>query len=105
MTQVYQTSEDGEELIEVEITQGEDDDPRFVNIIGKLSLKVPAGRKAGCKVQVTYSYDKNQRVRAVVRDETTGKEKEVALEFRGQGVLSDRQVERKASYLKQVRIA
>ena len=105
MTQVYQTSEDGEELIEVEITQGEDEDPRFIDIVGKHSLKVPPGRKAGCKVQVTYSYDKDQRVRAVVRDESTGKEKEVAIEFQGRGVLSDRQVERKASYLKQVRIA
>ncbi len=105
MTQVYQTSEDGEELIEVEITQGEDDDPRFIDIIGKLSLKVPPGRKAGCKVAVTYSYDKDQRVRALVRDEDTGKKKEVAIDFHGRGVLSDRQVERKASYLKQVRIA
>ena len=105
MTQVYQTSEDGEEVIEVEITQGEDDDPKYIDIVGKLSLKVPPGRKAGCKVAVTYSYDKDQRVRAVVRDEQTGKEKEVAIDFHGRGVLSDRQVERKASYLKQVRIA
>lgn len=105
MTQVYQTSEDGEEVIEVEITQGEDDDPQYVDRIGKISLKVPPGREAGCKVQVTYSYDKDQRVRAVVRDEQTGKEKEVAIDFQGRGVLSDRQVERKASYLKQVRIA
>ena len=40
------------ELIEVEITQGEDLDPRYVDIVGKISLEVPPGRPAGCEVTV-----------------------------------------------------
>ena len=104
MSRVYETSEDNEELIEVDVTQGEDELRRYVDLIGKITLKVPAGRPAGCQVKVTYSYDENQRVRATVLDEESGKAKEVAIDYRGRGVLSDKQISRKSAYLKQVRI-
>ena len=93
-SQTYVTSEDDERVIEVEITQGEDYDPRYVDIIGKISLKVPPGRPAGCEVTVTYSYDENQRVRALVIDKDSGRSKEVAISYNGEGVLDDRQVEK-----------
>ncbi|MEM9016852.1 MAG: Hsp70 family protein [Verrucomicrobiota bacterium] len=105
MSQTYMTSEDNEELIEVEITQGEDHDPRYVDIIGKISLRVPPGRPAGCQVTVTYSYDENQRVRAQVYDEESGLRKDIDIEYKGEGVLLDDEVERKSAYLKQVKIA
>ncbi len=105
MSQIYVTSENNEELIEVEITQGEDLNPKYVDVIGKISLEVPPGRPAGCPVTVTYSYDENQRVRAQVYDETSGIRKDVGIEYKGEGVLTDEEVERKSSYLKQVKIA
>ncbi len=104
MSRTYTTSEDNEELIEVDVTQGEDKDPRYVDVIGKISLNVPAGRPAGCQVKVTYSYDENQRVSATILDEESGKAKEVAIDYKGRGVLSDQQINRKSAYLKQVRI-
>jgi molecular chaperone DnaK len=105
MSQTYVTSEDNEELIEVEITQGEDPDPRYIDIVGKIALEVPPGRPAGCQVTVTYSYDENQRVRAQVYDADSGLRKDVAIEYRGEGVLTDEDVERKSAYLKQIKIA
>ena len=66
-SQTYITSEEDERFIEVEITQGEDTDPNYVDVIGKITLEVPPGRPAGCEVTVTYSYDENQRIRAVRR--------------------------------------
>ena len=105
MSQTYITSEDNEELIEVEITQGDDPDPRYVDIVGKISLRVPPGRPAGCAVTVTYSYDENQRVRAQVYDEESGLRKDIAIEHEGAGVLNENDIERKSAYLKQVRIA
>ena len=99
------TSEDNEELIEVEITQGEDSDPRYVDIVGKISLRVPPGRPAGCQVTVTYSYDENQRVKAQVYDEESGLRKDVDIEYEGVGVLSETDIERKSAYLKQLKIA
>ncbi|MFT4549162.1 MAG: molecular chaperone DnaK [Pseudoalteromonas tetraodonis] len=104
MSRIYQTSEDNEELIEVDVTQGEDAERRYVDVIGKITLKVPAGRPAGCQVKVTYSYDENQRVKATVLDEESGKAKEVSIDYKGRGVLSDKQISRKSAYLKQVRI-
>ncbi|MEM9481856.1 MAG: Hsp70 family protein [Verrucomicrobiota bacterium] len=103
-SQTYETSEDNETLIEVDVTQGEDDDPAYVDVIGRLALKVPSGRPAGCDVKVTYHYDRDQRVKAMVLDEQTGKSKEVEIEYRGKGVLNAKQVERKSAHLKQVRI-
>ncbi len=104
MSRIYETSEDDEELIEVDVTQGEDELRRYVDLVGKITLKVPAGRPAGCQVKVTYSYDENQRIRATVLDEESGKAKEVAIDYKGRGVLSDKQISRKSAYLKQVRI-
>ena len=104
MSQVYLTTEDDEELIEIEITQGDDHDPKYVDIIGKISLAVPPDRPAGCEVSVSYSYDENQRVRAEIYDTHSGLRHKVAIEYKGKGVLSDEDLVRKTAYLKQFRI-
>jgi molecular chaperone DnaK len=103
-TQIYQTSEDNERLIEVDITQGEDADPKFVDVIGRLSLEVPAGRPKGCEVAVTFSYDENQRVRALVVDKQSGLSREIAVNYKGAGVLSDEELKRRSQHLRAMRI-
>ncbi len=103
-TQTYLTSEDDECVIVIDVTQGEDEDPRYVDIIGKLTLKVPPGRPAGCEVTVTYSYDENQRVRASVLDHLSGKSTEVDIDYHGKGVLNEKQIARKSSLLRQIRV-
>jgi molecular chaperone DnaK len=103
-TQMYVTSEDNERIIEVDITQGEDADPKFIDVIGRITLEVPPNRPAGCEIAVTFSYDENQRVRALVVDKQSGRSREVALSYKGAGVLSDEELKRRGSYLKQMRI-
>lgn len=103
-TQMYVTSEDNERVIEVDITQGEDEDPKFVDVIGRLTLDVPPNRAKGCEVAVTFSYDENQRVRALVVDKQSGRSREVAVSYKGVGVLSDDELKRRSSFLKQMRI-
>lgn len=103
-TQMYQTSEDNERLIEVDITQGEDTDPRFVDVIGRISLDVPPNRPKGCEVAVTFSYDENQRVRALVVDKQSGRSREVAVTYKGAGVLSDEELQRRSHHLRAMRI-
>jgi molecular chaperone DnaK len=103
-TQIYQTSEDNERLIEVDITQGEDSDPKFIDVIGRLSLEVPAGRSKGCEVAVTFSYDENQRVRALVVDKQSGLSREIAVNYKGAGVLSDEELKRRSQHLRAMRI-
>jgi molecular chaperone DnaK len=103
-TQVYQTSEDNERVIEVDITQGEDDDPRYVDVIGRITLEVPPNRPKGCEVAVTFSYDENQRVRALVVDKQSGRSREVAVSYKGAGVLSEEDLKKKSVSLRQMRI-
>ena len=103
-TQVYQTSEDNERVIEVDVTQGEDEDAKFVDIIGRITLEVPANRPKGCEIAVTFSYDENQRVRALVLDKQSGRSREVAVSYKGAGVLSDEDLKRKSAHLRTMRI-
>ena len=103
-TQLYVTSEADERVIEVDITQGEDSDPRFVDIIGSISLEVPPNRPAGCEIAVTYSYDENQRVRALVVDRQSGRSQEIAVSYRGIGILNEEELKRRGSSLRQMRI-
>jgi molecular chaperone DnaK len=103
-SQTYVTSEDNEEVIDIEITQGEDTDPKYVDVIGRIALEVPPNRPAGCEITVAYSYDENQRVQATIKDERSGKVKHVAITYEGAGVLSDEEVERKRAYFDRVQI-
>jgi len=95
-SQTYITSEDDERVIEVAVTQGEDNDPRYVDVIGTIRLEVPAGRPAGCEVTVTYGYDADQRIQASVLDHLSGQREAVQVTYTGAGVLSDEQVRRRA---------
>ncbi len=103
-SQVYQTSEDNERVIEVDITQGEDEDAKFVDVIGRITLEVPPNRPKGCEIAVTFSYDENQRVRALVVDKQSGRSKEVAVSYKGAGVLSDEELKRRSAHLRTMRI-
>lgn len=103
-TQVYQTSEDNERIIEVDITQGEDEEAKFVDIIGRITLEVPPNRPKGCEVAVTFSYDENQRVRALVVDKQSGRSNEVAVSYKGAGVLSEEELKRRSVHLRTMRI-
>ncbi len=104
MTQIYTTSEPNERRIEVDITQGEDTDPRYVDLIGRITLEVPPNRPAGCEVAVTYSYDENQRVSACVKDKSSGRSEEIAVTYKGAGILSDEELIKRGSALRQLRI-
>ncbi len=103
-TQIYQTSEDNEKIIEVDITQGEDDDAKFVDVIGRITLEVPPNRPKGCEIAVTFSYDENQRVRALILDKQSGRSQEVAVSYKGAGVLTEDELKRKSAHLRTMRI-
>ncbi|WP_166442521.1 Hsp70 family protein [Phragmitibacter flavus] len=102
--EIYTTSEANEQEIHVDITQGEDSDPRYIDVIGRLTLDVPPGRPAGCEIKVTFSYDENQRVRAMVLDRQTGLSKEIAVNYKGKGILTDEELENRGTMLRQLRI-
>ena len=81
VTRSYFTEYDNQTSISFVITQSDSptDDPKWVNIIWDGQLSLPPGRKAGQKVDVTYSYDENGMMHASFVDLATGKETHTSL--------------------------
>jgi len=70
----YYTMHDNQERLDLEITEGEDEDPDYVNIIGKSTLELPEGLPKDSPLEIEISYDKNGIVQAVARDVTNNVE-------------------------------
>jgi molecular chaperone DnaK len=81
----YFTLSDGQTFVDVSVTQGEDRDPNFVNIIWEEKMELPPGRPSGCQLDVTYRYDMNQRMRCNVLDCVSGQIKSFDLDLGGGG--------------------
>ncbi|MEJ2705908.1 MAG: Hsp70 family protein [Sedimentisphaerales bacterium] len=94
-TQTFYTLTDNQEEIEVTVTQGEDTDVEYVNKIATHKFKLPPDRAAGCPVQVTYSYDVNQRMHCTFEDVESGRVLEVDLSLDQDGQISQSDVKEK----------
>lgn len=70
----FSTVSDGQTVIRVSITQSdeEESDPQFVNIIHEGEFELPSGRPAGRPITATYSYDENQTMLCIFKDEESG---------------------------------
>lgn len=73
ISQTFYTVSQGQKRVEVTITQGEDTDPAYVNRIATHSLELPPDREAERPIQVTYSYDLNQRMHCSFQDVESGR--------------------------------
>jgi molecular chaperone DnaK len=74
-TETFYTVSDGQEGVDVEITEGESESREDVIVIDKFTMQLPGGRPAGQPVEITYSYDDNQIMHCLIKDINTGKEK------------------------------
>jgi molecular chaperone DnaK len=61
-SQVFYTVTEGQKVVEVTITQGEDTAADYVNKIATHRFELPPDRPADRPIKVTYSYDVNQRM-------------------------------------------
>lgn len=82
VTQSYGTKA-GMEAATCIITQGEDEDLDFVNIIARGRLDLPPGRPAGLEIRVTYRFDANGRMTCVFQDVQSGAKELVELDVEG----------------------
>jgi molecular chaperone DnaK (HSP70) len=74
VTKTYQTSQDGQTKILLQVVQGDAPDPSAAIVIGQLEVAgLPAGRPAGSLVNVTYSYDRKGRIHVRAEDQDSGK--------------------------------
>lgn len=76
-TQTFYTMSDGQTELQVSITQGEDDDPDYVNKIATEVFELPGARPANQAIHVRYSYDVNQRMHCSFLDAESGRTLEV----------------------------
>jgi len=79
-TKSFATMHDGQTAIECLITQGEDENPEFVNVIAQGELTLPPNRPAGLEVRATYSYDANGRMSCRFHDVESGRSKLINLD-------------------------
>ncbi len=65
VSKTYCTRQPGQKEINGDVTQGESSDPELIVVIGADRLHLPDGLPAGSPIDVTYSYDKDQRMSCV----------------------------------------
>jgi molecular chaperone DnaK len=104
MSQEFYTMADGQTELEVSITQGEDEDPDYVNKIATEVFQLPPDRPAGRPIKVTYSYDINQRMHCKFEDEESGETLEVDLRVGHSDESTRENVEQKAQELSSFKV-
>ncbi|MHC5141209.1 MAG: Hsp70 family protein [Planctomycetota bacterium] len=103
-TQTFYTMADGQTELQVSITQGEDEDPDFVNKIATEVFELPANRPANQPIHVQYSYDTNQRMHGRFIDEQSGRTLEVEFCAGQGGQMTQTEIEKVAEELDSVKV-
>jgi len=93
--QTFYTMCDGQTELQVTITQGEDEDPDFVNKIATEIFELPPHRPANRPIVVRYSYDLNQRMHCSFCDEESGRTLEVDLALSESGAALEKSIQQK----------
>src|SRR5690606_29819660 len=71
-SEVYYTTVDNQNGIQLHVTEGEDDDPEYVRIIGEADNQLENGLPEGAPLRITISYDDNGLIHAFAQNEATG---------------------------------
>jgi molecular chaperone DnaK len=103
-TQTFYTMVDGQTELQVSITQGEDEDPDFVNKIATEIFELPPNRPANRPIHVQYSYDVNQRMHCRFLDEESGRTLEVEFCVGDNGQMTQTEINRIAEELNSVKV-
>lgn len=103
-TQTFYTMADGQTELQVSITQGEDEDPDFVNKIATEIFELPPNRAANRPIHVQYSYDANQRMHCRFLDEESGRTLEVEFCVGDNGQMTQTEIDRIAEELDAVKV-
>ena len=82
VTKTYYTVNENQTKINILITQGEGSDLDLVNTLASRTMDLPGGRPANLPVEVTYTYDSNQRMHCVFLDVTSGEKMEIDIDMK-----------------------
>jgi molecular chaperone DnaK len=95
---------EGQSELQITVTQGEDTQPQYVNEIATHKFELPPDRPAGCPIEVTYSYDVNQRMNCKFHDVQSGKTLEIDLCLDKNGEFSETDICEKTEQLELVKV-
>ncbi|NLW84332.1 MAG: Hsp70 family protein [Phycisphaerae bacterium] len=95
-TQTFYTMAEGQTELQVMVTQGEDEDPEYVNRIATETFELPPDRPANRPIHVRYSYDVNQRMHCSFLDKDSGRSLEVEFCVGESGKLKRAEAEQRA---------
>jgi molecular chaperone DnaK len=84
VTEKFYTLSEGQIAVNCEVTESTsaETDPRFVKLIWKGNLELPAGRPAEQEIKVTFAYDENQVMKCSFVDVGTGRKREIDISHR-----------------------
>lgn len=99
VTQTFYTMVRDQRELHATITQGEDTDPDYVNKIATEVFEMPGDRDANQPIDVTYSYDLNQRMHCKFEDKESGKCIEVDFCVGENGELNKANIDKKTAEL------
>lgn len=102
--QIFYTMSRGQNELQITITQGEDSQPQYVNKIATHTFALPPDRSANCPIEVTYSYDVNQRMHCEFHDVQSGRKFEINFCLEKDGTLQEAQQCEKTEQLELVKI-
>ncbi len=63
----FYTSEEDQEIIKLQVTEGETEEVEYVNIIGNFEIEIPRGLSKGSEVEIEVVVDENQIVHVYTR--------------------------------------
>jgi len=104
VSQKFYTMADGQKELQVTVTQGEDENVDYVNIIASEVFQLPPDRPMNQPINVTYSYDVNQRMHCNFQDEQSGRVLDVDLSVGESGRMSGKDVKCKAQQLETYKV-
>ena len=78
-TTTFYTLFDNQESVDISVTQGESEDPDYVELIHEQQMELPPNMPANRPVEFAYSYDDNQRMHCTFKDIESDRIKEVKL--------------------------
>ena len=84
-SEFFVTPHDNQTRVDVSVTQGEQEDPRFVEQLIEQFMELPPNRPAGQQLKVTYKYDASQRMSCITLDVASGRTVEHNLDLSSSG--------------------
>lgn len=102
-TEVFGTEADGQTKVNVQIVEGESENPDECTPIGNCVIYDLPARPAGAPIQVSFQYNENGRIEVHALDQQTGKEAHSELDHAGG--LTRRKIEQKKKELEKLEIS